>query len=310
MEPIFDAFICHASEDKEDVVRPLARMLAGTGLNIWYDEFSLKLGDSLRQSIEKGLANSRYGIVVISHHFFEKGWPQAELNGLFAREMMGEKIIVPIWFNIEYADIVKISPIIADKYAAKISDGLDRVVEQLLDVLEPTLLHVSKNNLITSIAPNNFRLQGGDWSVKTSVFVSNRSESTLYALSIKLTIQSDNYSAKDVHVDIVGDQGTDVKASPGLPPVSGDSIIFDGIDSERHEALLVILSKIAPKQNREIIFSGRRTLKKTEEALASVKICDFNTEPVEFFMECQGKVAFKFQVPETFTMKSIRWKKA
>ena len=77
-EHVYDAFICHASEDKEAVVSSLARALANAGLSIWYDEFSLKLGDSLRRSIERGLAQSRYGIVIISPHFFEKEWPQVE----------------------------------------------------------------------------------------------------------------------------------------------------------------------------------------------------------------------------------------
>ena len=131
-EHVYDAFICHASEDKEAVVRSLARALVNAGLSIWYDEFSLTLGDSLRQSIEHGLAQSRYGIVIISPHFFEKDWPQVELNGLFAKEITGEKVIIPIWFNIEHADIVKQSPIMADKVAARISDGMDSVIERIL----------------------------------------------------------------------------------------------------------------------------------------------------------------------------------
>jgi hypothetical protein len=197
---VYDAFICHASEDKEAVVHPLVRALAHTGLSIWYDEFSLKLGDSLRQSIEHGLAQSRYGIVIISPHFFEKDWPQVELNGLFAKEITGEKVIIPIWFNIEYADIVKQSPIMADKFAARMSDGLDRVIEQILDLIEPSLLHLSKDSFVATLEPKNFRLQSGNWSIKTSVIVSNRSERNLYALSIKLAIEGGNFKAEDIEV--------------------------------------------------------------------------------------------------------------
>ena len=128
----FDVFICHASEDKESVARPLAQALADSGFKIWYDELSLKLGDSLRQSIEIGLSKSRYGIVVISPHFFEKKWPQVELNGLFQKEMRGEKTIIPVWHNIEHQDIVEKSPIIADKIAAKMSDGIGVTMPLLL----------------------------------------------------------------------------------------------------------------------------------------------------------------------------------
>jgi hypothetical protein len=52
---LHDAFICHASEDKADFVRPLAERLREERIEIWYDEFSLRIGDSLRQSIDRGL---------------------------------------------------------------------------------------------------------------------------------------------------------------------------------------------------------------------------------------------------------------
>lgn len=68
----YDAFISHATEDKEDLVRPLAARLLELGFAIWYDEFQLKVGDSLRRSIDRGLANSRFGIVVLSPSFFAK----------------------------------------------------------------------------------------------------------------------------------------------------------------------------------------------------------------------------------------------
>src|ERR1051325_3140270 len=76
----YDAFICHASEDKDDLVRPLAEGLMKLGHKIWYDEFQLRVGDSLRRSIDKGLARSRFGIVVLSPSFFAKNWPQYELR--------------------------------------------------------------------------------------------------------------------------------------------------------------------------------------------------------------------------------------
>lgn len=74
-EPIirkYDVFISHASEDKDAVVRPLAISLQQKGLKVWFDEFELRIGDSLRQKIDKGLANSRFGIVVLSKNFIKK----------------------------------------------------------------------------------------------------------------------------------------------------------------------------------------------------------------------------------------------
>ncbi|MDP3790665.1 MAG: toll/interleukin-1 receptor domain-containing protein [Candidatus Omnitrophota bacterium] len=113
----YDAFISHASEDKTGLVRPLANVLKRMGYRIWYDEFELQVGDSLRQSIDRGLVNSRYGIVVLSNAFFAKNWPQYELNGLTAKEMRGHKVILPIWHKITKDDILKFSPALADKVA-------------------------------------------------------------------------------------------------------------------------------------------------------------------------------------------------
>lgn len=117
----YDAFICHASEDKNKIVRPLAEILREMGYYIWYDEFKLRIGDSLRQSIDKGLVNSKFGIVILSKAFFAKNWPQYELNGLTAKEIDGKKVILPIWHGVTKEDILKYSPTLADKVAADTS---------------------------------------------------------------------------------------------------------------------------------------------------------------------------------------------
>jgi hypothetical protein len=132
----YDAFISHASEDKGDFVRPLAQALDEIGFDIWYDEFELKVGDSLRQSIDQGLVNSSYGIVILSKAFFEKNWPQYELNGLTAREIEGKKVILPIWYNIDKEDVLKYSPTLADKVALSNQKmTIDEIAEALADVL-------------------------------------------------------------------------------------------------------------------------------------------------------------------------------
>ena len=82
---VFDVFISHASEDKDELVRPLAEALKEEGLRVWYDEFELRIGSSLRRTIDRGIARSRFGVVVLSRPFFEKGWPAYELDGLVTR---------------------------------------------------------------------------------------------------------------------------------------------------------------------------------------------------------------------------------
>jgi hypothetical protein len=113
----YDAFISHASEDKVSVVKPLATALTRLGYRVWYDEFELRVGDSLRQSIDKGLINSRFGIVVLSPAFFGRNWPHYELNGLTAREIGGHKVILPIWHSVSREGVLAYSPSLADKVA-------------------------------------------------------------------------------------------------------------------------------------------------------------------------------------------------
>ena len=91
---IYDVFICHATEDKEPFVRELAEELSKS-LKVWYDDFSLSLGDSLRRKIDKGIESSRYGVVILSENFFCKEWPQRELDGLVTKERNFDKVILP-----------------------------------------------------------------------------------------------------------------------------------------------------------------------------------------------------------------------
>lgn len=128
----WDLFISHASEDKADVARPLARMFAQNGLKVWYDEDTLTVGDSLRRSIDHGLANCRFGVVILSPHFFEKEWPQKELDGLVAREDGSGKRILPVWHNVTRKDVVKLSPPLADKLGVPTSKGLDHIVREIM----------------------------------------------------------------------------------------------------------------------------------------------------------------------------------
>ncbi|MCK9385933.1 MAG: DUF1883 domain-containing protein [Nevskia sp.] len=88
---IYDVFISHASEDKEEIVRPLAQALRSEGLRVWYDEFELRIGDSLRRKIDKGLASSRFGLVVLSPSFIAKGWTNYELDGLGRERYLGSR---------------------------------------------------------------------------------------------------------------------------------------------------------------------------------------------------------------------------
>ncbi len=134
--PEWDVFISHANEDKEVIARPLAERLIELGLRVWFDEFTLTVGDSLRRSIDHGLASSRFGVVVISPSFVGKEWPQKELDGLVAREIAGVKVILPVWHRITAEEIRKYSPLLSDRIAVSSGDGLEHVVAELMRAIK------------------------------------------------------------------------------------------------------------------------------------------------------------------------------
>ena len=131
-----DVFISHASEDKEDFVRPLANALIQEGLNVWYDEMTLRIGDSLRQKIDKGLANSRVGLVILSPSFIKKGWTNYELDGIVTRAVSGEQELLPIWHNITKQQVVDFSPSLADKVArSTATHTIEEIANEIAELL-------------------------------------------------------------------------------------------------------------------------------------------------------------------------------
>lgn len=118
-EEEYDVFVSHAWEDKEDFVDEFVKELKKQGLKVWYDTNKLEWGDSMREKIDKGLAKSRYGVVVLSPNYIaeHKYWTKAELNGLFQVESINGKVILPIWHNLTKKQVVEYSPIIADRKA-------------------------------------------------------------------------------------------------------------------------------------------------------------------------------------------------
>lgn len=132
----YDVFISHASEDKLSVVRPLASLLIQAGVKVWLDETELMLGDSLRRKIDAGLAESSYGVVVLSKSFFSKEWPKKELDALVALEDGTRKKILPIYHEVTQGDVKKHSPLLADKLAENTSKGLPAIAQAILKVLD------------------------------------------------------------------------------------------------------------------------------------------------------------------------------
>lgn len=127
------AFISHDSRDKDAFVRELAHELAKNFCTVWYDEFSLKVGDNLRASIERGLRETKKCIVVLSPNFLSnEGWGRVEFDSVFTREILEKKnVILPVWLNVGVNDVFKYSPSLADKVGLAATLGVPEIARLL-----------------------------------------------------------------------------------------------------------------------------------------------------------------------------------
>ncbi len=133
----WDVFISYASVDGPTVARPLAQKLAAQGVSVWLDQNELLLGDRLRAKIDEGLSRSRFGVIILSKSFFDRHWPKQELDAMAARESNGQKVILPVWHEVDHDLIAASSPLLADRISVSTSRGLDRVVVDILRVVRP-----------------------------------------------------------------------------------------------------------------------------------------------------------------------------
>ncbi|HMO41461.1 MAG TPA: toll/interleukin-1 receptor domain-containing protein [Kiritimatiellia bacterium] len=175
----YDVFVSYASEDAAVAVA-IARAIADYGLRVWLDKVILTVGDSLRRTIDHGLANSRYAAILLSPHFLSKSWPQRELDGLVAREMIeGRRIILPIWHDIDAPQIARYSPPLADKLGLATTQGVPTIAKHIASLCGVSILPTSRQP--SEIADSRgYRYEtidfsasvrdfGVDWSVRWNV---------------------------------------------------------------------------------------------------------------------------------------------
>lgn len=136
---IYDIFLSHASEDKDEVARPLAEMLQKRGLKVWYDETELKIGDNLVRKINAGISASRFGILVLSNSFFNKHWTKYELDVLENLMVTEDRVLFSIQHKITIEKIKSYRASLANIFARSttthtIEEIADEIYEVIMDV--------------------------------------------------------------------------------------------------------------------------------------------------------------------------------
>jgi len=137
-EAMRDVFVCHAGEDKSDVVAPLVEAFSEAGISCWYDEAQIQWGDSITQKVNGGLPKSRYVLVVFSPAFIEKNWPQRELNAVLNLEAStGDVKVLPLLVGTEQQrrQILARFPLLNDKRYLRWGGNPRDIVDAMLSRL-------------------------------------------------------------------------------------------------------------------------------------------------------------------------------
>ena len=127
-----DAFIAHDSRDKTSLARPLAIALSKMGLIVWYDEFSLKPGDRLSESIDKGLTECRHAVLLVSKNLLENTtWANTEMSALLTRAIADANSLIPIWADVDAKAVAARSARLADIVAINHSGNVEELASRI-----------------------------------------------------------------------------------------------------------------------------------------------------------------------------------
>ncbi len=131
-----DVFLCHAWDDRKDSAKELHDLLEENGVSVWFSEKDVLLGSSLLREIDKGLANSRIGLVLVTPAFIERvkneGIAEKELSALLARDLL-----VPIVHNTTFDRLREVSPLLGSRSGLNTNDeSMLKIALKLAELVE------------------------------------------------------------------------------------------------------------------------------------------------------------------------------
>lgn len=326
----YDVFISHASEDKLDIATPLAHSLRTRGLRVWFDEFELTIGDSLRRKIDHGLSSSRFGVVILSPSFLHKEWPNKELDGLVARDDGQTKVILPIWHNVDANDIANYSPTLADKLSVSTSRGLAYVADTIVSVVKKVDEKPSKEKYISNSAMTELEMYP---TLQTYISALLNYCSKLPYITLHNVIPSQKLGELYVPVKAISAKDS---PSDALPLTIADSLqreqrlLFSGAPGSGKSTMLRQLAENAWHHPEKIgldephipILIPLRQLVNTSGSLQSRFIEAVTSElflqqdlPKDFFQQCHIKTGRSWlilldaldEVPSVHRLQTVQW---
>jgi hypothetical protein len=132
-----DVFLCHAWDDRQGAAKELHDLLVSRGVSVWFSEKDIALGTSLLREIDKGLAKSRVGIVLVTPALLSRlrgeGIAEKELSALLARDLL-----VPIVHNTTYEALRDVSPLLGSRSGLSTAENpMADVAAKLAELVAP-----------------------------------------------------------------------------------------------------------------------------------------------------------------------------
>ena len=122
-----DVFLCHAWDDRSGVATDLNDLLVAKGVSVWFSEKDIVLGQPFMREIDRGLAKSRTGLVLVTPALLKRvdsrGVSDKELSELLARDLL-----IPVVHETTYGELRKVSPLLASR------NGLDTADDSMTDI--------------------------------------------------------------------------------------------------------------------------------------------------------------------------------
>lgn len=131
-----DVFLCHAWDDRKGAAKELHDLLEENGVSVWFSEKDVLLGSSLLREIDKGLANSKVGIVLVTPSFIDRvkneGIAEKELSALLARDLL-----VPIVHQTTFERLREVSPLLGSRSGLDTSaESMNKIALKLAELVE------------------------------------------------------------------------------------------------------------------------------------------------------------------------------
>lgn len=130
-----DVFLCHAWDDRKESALQLHDLLVSNGVSVWFSEKDIPLGTSFLREIDKGLAKSKIGIVLVTPSFLKRvqneGVADKELSALLARDQL-----VPIVHNTTYEELRDVSPLLGSRNGLDTEeDTMENIAKKLAELI-------------------------------------------------------------------------------------------------------------------------------------------------------------------------------